>query len=183
MQPKVDAQLCSDCGSVHEMMQPCAMHEGYHSLMLTDVRRDIGAIKCRWVPYSVQLAAEGTPALVTATRVTTRVCRLQPVASMATRKDCEGAWGRVQGGTVAAALEGGLLQPAEAAPCTRRHRKTKTATTKACLQKIRNHAGGCYLWTGFYLNSDAMLIGSLFKCSLFVLVNVALSDRSNFERT
>ena len=61
--------------------------------MLADVRRDIDAIKCRWVPYSVQLAAkaaaEGTPALVTATRV----CRLQPVASMATRKGCEGGEG------------------------------------------------------------------------------------------
>ena len=68
------------------MMQPCTMHGGYHSLMLTDVRRDIDVIKCRWVPYSVQLAAEGTPALVTATRV----CRLQPVATIAARKDCEG---------------------------------------------------------------------------------------------
>ena len=37
------------------------------------------------MPYSVQLAAEGTPALVTATRVG----RVQPVASMATRKGCE----------------------------------------------------------------------------------------------
>ena len=86
MQPKVDNKLCTDCGSEHEMMRPCAMHGGYHSLMLTDVRRDIDAIKCRWVPYSVQLGAEGTPALVTATRV----CRLQPVGSMATRKACEG---------------------------------------------------------------------------------------------
>ena len=36
--------------------------------------------------YSVQLAAEGTPALVTATRVG----RVQPVASMATHEGCEG---------------------------------------------------------------------------------------------
>ena len=89
MQPKVDAQLCSDCGSEHGMMQPCAMHVmhgGHHPLMLTDVRRDIDSIKCRWVPYSVQLAAEGTPALVTATRVG----RVQPVASMATNKKFEG---------------------------------------------------------------------------------------------
>ena len=92
MQPEVDNQLCTDCGSQHRMMQPCVMHGGYHSLMLADVRRDIDAIRCRctWVPYSVQLAAktaaEGTPALVTATRL----CRLQPVASMATQKGCEG---------------------------------------------------------------------------------------------
>ena len=85
MQPKVDNKLCTDCGVEHEMMRLCAMHGGYHSLMLSDVRRDIDAIKCRWVPYSVQLAAEDTPALVTATRV----CRVQPVASMATRKGCE----------------------------------------------------------------------------------------------
>ena len=52
MQPEVDAQLCSGCGSEHGMMQPCAMHGGYHSLMLTDVRRDIDAIKCRWVPMA-----------------------------------------------------------------------------------------------------------------------------------
>ena len=67
------------------MMQPCA-DGGRHSLMLNDVKRDIDSIKCRWVPYSVQLAAEGTPALVTATRVS----RVQPVASMATQKGCEG---------------------------------------------------------------------------------------------
>ena len=54
MQPEVDNQLCTDCGSQHGMMQPCVMHVGYHSLMLADVRRDIDAIKCRWVPYSVQ---------------------------------------------------------------------------------------------------------------------------------
>ena len=34
----------------------------------------------------VQLAAEGTPALVAATGV----CELQPVVSMATQEDCEG---------------------------------------------------------------------------------------------
>ena len=54
--------------------------------MLNDVRRDIDAIKCRWVPYSVQLAAEGTPALVAATRVG----RVQRVSSMATHEECEG---------------------------------------------------------------------------------------------
>jgi hypothetical protein len=85
MQPEIDNKLCTDCGKEHEMMRLCAMHGGYHSLMLNDVRRDIDAIKCRWVPYSVQLAAEDTPALVTATRV----CRVQPVALMATRKGCE----------------------------------------------------------------------------------------------
>ena len=41
----------------------------------------------------------------------------------------------------------------------------------------------CYPWTGFYPNSDALFMISLFKCSSFVLVTVALSDRSNFEHT
>ena len=49
----------------------------------------------------------------------------------------------------------------------------KTATTKQVKKKIRNHAGGCYPWTGLYLNSDALFMDSLFKCSLFVLVTVA----------
>ena len=110
------------------MMRLCAMHGGYHSLMLNDVRRDIDAIKCRWVPYSVQLAAEDTPALVTATRV----CRLQPVASMATRKDCEEGEGGDE-----CKVEPILRCPRRGATttastrCTQRHRMKKTATTEA----------------------------------------------------
>ena len=32
MQPEVDNELCTDCGSEHEMMRPCAMHGGYQSI-------------------------------------------------------------------------------------------------------------------------------------------------------
>ena len=53
---------------MHVMMQPCE-NGGYHSLMLADTRRDTDAIRCRWVPCYVQLAAEEKPALVTALRV------------------------------------------------------------------------------------------------------------------
>ena len=47
---------------------------------------DIDAIRCRWVPYSVQLAAKGATALVTATRVRD----VHHVASMATHEECKG---------------------------------------------------------------------------------------------
>ena len=67
MQPEDDSILCTGCNAEHSAIKQCS-GGGQHSMMPTEMRRDAEAIMCRWIPFSVQQAAEGKIALVTATR-------------------------------------------------------------------------------------------------------------------
>ena len=69
MQPEDDSSLCTGCNTEHSLIQPCT-GGGRHSMMPTEMQRDAEAIRCRWIPFSVQQAADRKTAQVSTMRAT-----------------------------------------------------------------------------------------------------------------
>ena len=69
MQPEDDSILCTGCATEHSVIKPCT-GGGRHSAMPTEMLRDTEAIRCRWIPFSVQQAADRKTAQVSAMRAT-----------------------------------------------------------------------------------------------------------------
>ena len=69
MQPEDDSSLCTGCNTEHSVIQPCT-GGGRHSMMPTEMQRDAEAIRCRWIPFSVQQAADRNTAVVSTMRAT-----------------------------------------------------------------------------------------------------------------